>query len=80
MNWSDGEPETLPLTLKQGNLDGQITKVEWSSTNTNVLTVPANGDGDGTTTATVTSAGAGIASIKAKVTITKSDEIGRAHV
>ena len=73
MNWSDGEPETLPLTLKQGNLDGQITKVEWSSTNTNVLTVPANGDGDGTTTATVTSAGAGIASIKAKVTITKSD-------
>ena len=73
MNWSDGEPDTLPLTLKQGNLDGQITKVEWSSTNTNVLTVPANGDGDGTTTATVTSAGAGTASIKAKVTIKKSD-------
>lgn len=71
MNWSDGEPDTLPLTLKQGNLDGQITKVEWSSSDTNVLTVPANGDG--TTTATVTSAGAGTASIKAKVTIKKSD-------
>ncbi len=72
MNWADGEPETLPLTLKQGNLNGVITNVTWSSSDGSIVSVPSAGDGAGTMTCTATSAGAGTAAITATATIKDS--------